>query len=299
MREGPENTLGLDVGGTKIRAARISADGRIHARVIERVTPDRDGFLAQVLRLINDLRDAGTTAIGIGIPGRIEAGTQRILSAGYLDIAGMDLRAQVEAQAGLPVTVANDATMALIAEAAIGHDEKSGLILMVTIGTGIGGAAVMDGRPWQGGGIAGQFGHIVVTPDGPECNCGRRGCVETQSSGTALGRLIVGEDLPADTQAGDLLARAANGEAVPAAILADWAEPMRRALETLVAVADPKLIVIGGGLGAEMAAALARLPKGNSWFGLPIAAAQLGDDAGVIGAGLAVMPAREDHAGVS
>lgn len=299
MREGSENTIGIDVGGTNIRAARISSDGRIHDRVTERVISDRDGFLTQVLRLINDLRDAGTTAVGIGIPGRIEAGTQRILSAGYLDIAGLDLRAQVEAEAGLPAMIANDATMALIAEAAIGHHDQSGLILMVTVGTGIGGAAVMDGRPWQGGGIAGQFGHIVVASDGPVCNCGRRGCVETQSSGTALGRLIVGEDLPADTRAGDLLARAANGEAVPTAILADWAEPMRRALETLVAVADPKLIVIGGGLGAEMAAALARLPKGNSWFGLPVATAQLGDDAGVIGAGLAVMPAAKGHAGVS
>ena len=147
----------------------------------------------------------------------------------------------------------------------------------------------------NGGGIAGQFGHITVAADGPMCKCGRRGCVETLSSGTALGRLVTGEDLPAGTLAAELLARAEAGDPVASAILADWAEPMRRALETLVAVADPKLIVIGGGLGAEMAAALARLPAGQGWFGLPIAAARLGDDAGVIGAGLAA-PAREDRA---
>ncbi|NHF72335.1 ROK family protein [Paracoccus xiamenensis] len=296
MREGPENTLGVDVGGTHIRVARIARDGTMHGCVIEAVRHDRAGFSAQLLRLIDDLRDPGSVAVGIGIPGRVEGATQRILSAGYLDIAGLDLPRLIADHAGLPARVENDATMALIAEAALSGHGVSGLILMVTIGTGIGGAALLDGRPWHGGGIAGQFGHIVVEADGPACKCGRRGCVETLSSGTALGRLIAGEDLPPDTRAAALLARAEAGDPVASAVLADWAEPLRRALETLVAVADPKLIVIGGGVGAEMVAALARLPAGGGWFGLPVTAARLGDNAGVIGAGLAAIPAPEHQA---
>lgn len=295
MREEPENRIGIDVGGTRIRAARIGAGGKMLSRLVEPVQPDRDGFCTQLLRLIDTLRNPQTLGVGIGIPGRVEGKTQRILSAGYLDIAGLDLPRLVAERAGLPVRVENDATMALIAEAALLGQDASGLILMVTIGTGIGGAAVLDGQPWHGGGIAGQFGHITVAADGPLCKCGRRGCVETLSSGTALGQLVTGEDLPAGTLAAELLARAEGGDPVASAILADWAEPLRRALETLVAVADPKLIVIGGGLGAEMAAALARLPAGQGWFGLPIAAARLGDDAGVIGAGLAA-PTPEDRA---
>ncbi len=288
MREGPENTLGVDVGGTRIRAARIGPDGRILARIIEPVRPGREGFSRQILRLIATLRDDATAAVGIGIPGRVDGQGQKILSAGYLDIAGLDLCALIRGT-GLPARIENDAAMALIAEAHAREDCGAGLVLMLTIGTGIGGAALLDGRPWHGGGVAGQFGHIVVAPDGPVCKCGRRGCVETFSSGSALGRLIAAAGWPAGTRAADLLDR---DDDTAAALLADWAAPMLRALETLVAVTDPKLIVIGGGLGAEMVAALARLPAVDRWFGLPVAPARLGDDAGVIGAGLAAAEAR-------
>lgn len=283
MREGPENTLGVDVGGTRIRAARIGQDVCILARVIEPVRTGREGFSRQILRLIAELRDDHTKAVGIGIPGRVDGQGQKILSAGYLDVAGLDLR-MLMAQAGLPAQIENDAAMALIAEAHARGDCAAGLVLMLTIGTGIGGAALLDGRPWHGGGVAGQFGHIVVAPDGPACKCGRMGCVETFSSGTALGKLIAGAGLPVGTKAADLLAQ---DDELAADLLRQWAEPLRRAVDTLVAVADPKLIVIGGGLGAEMVAALMRLPQRGAWFGAPLSAALLGDDAGVIGAGLA------------
>ncbi|MDD7972021.1 ROK family protein [Roseinatronobacter alkalisoli] len=288
MQNKAETAIGVDVGGTRIRVARISADCRMLDRVIEPVRQDRAGFVAQLLRLINDLRD-NACAVGIGIPGRVHGHSKNILSAGYLDIGDLDLAHEVSQGTGLPVRVENDATMALIAEGRSRPDCSAGLVFMVTIGTGIGGAALLDGAPWYGGGLAGQFGHIVVSADGEACKCGRRGCVETFSSGTALGRLIAEAGLPADLRAEALLARAEAGERHAQSLLADWAAPLQRALQSLVSVADPKLILVGGGLGREMTAALAGIPDESHWFRVPVDAARLGDTAGVIGAGLAAL----------
>lgn len=283
-----KTAIGLDVGGTRIRVARIDGGGRILERVIETVSQDRKGFLAQVLRLVESMK-AGASAIGVGIPGRVHGGTKDILSAGYLDIAGLDLAGELTRAIGLPTRIENDATMALIAEGQSRSDGQEGLVFMVTIGTGIGGAALLDGVPWYGGGLAGQFGHVVVAAMGPLCNCGRRGCVETFSSGTALGRLIADAGLAEGTRADALLRRAEAGDMLAQGILDDWASPFSRALQSLASIADPKLVLVGGGLGREMSVALARMPDVSPWFQVPVEAARLGDDAGVIGAGLAAL----------
>lgn len=280
MRAAAERCIGIDVGGTRIRAARISPDGVIDGRICESVTADRDGFAAQVLRLIATLRNDGVQAVGIGIPGRVAGRSGKILSAGFLDIADLDIAGRIRAQTGLLCRVENDAAMALIAEARA----MPGLVAMVTVGTGIGGALAVDGAPWHGGDVAGQFGHIVVSDTGPLCNCGRRGCVETFSSGTALGRLISDAGLPPSTTAEALLDRS---DPDARALLHEWAAPIQRALETLVSVVDPDRLIMGGGLGAQMVRALDRFEHRSPWFVRPLTPARHGDDAGVIGAGLA------------
>ncbi|MEM7711396.1 MAG: ROK family protein, partial [Pseudomonadota bacterium] len=214
-------------------------------RAVEAVMPDRDGFGAQLLRMIGTLRTEDIAGIGIGLPGRIDGARGEILSAGYLDIAGLDLPGLVLRETGLTTAIENDATMALLGEAR-GTDETC--TVMITIGTGIGGAILRHGRPWHGGGIAGQFGHLVVAADGPLCKCGRRGCVETFAAGPALGAAIADAGLPAETDANDLLTRAAAGEATAEAILRGWADPLGRAIDTIVAAFDPTRILIGGGL---------------------------------------------------
>lgn len=287
MTATPETAIGVDVGGTRIRAARIDADGRIEARLAETTDRGRDGFGAQLLRIVAALRADTTRAVGVGLPGRVDGAAQRILSAGYLDVAGLDVPGAIRGATGLPARIENDATMALVAEARL--RPPAALSMMVTVGTGIGGAAMQDGRPWYGGGFAGQFGHLVVAADGPPCACGRSGCVETFSSGTALGRLAAAAGRPAGETAETLLDRAAAGDGGAAALLAAWAAPMERALQSLVAVADPDVIVIGGGLGHAMTRALSRLPAASPWFPLPVEAARLGDDAGVMGAALAAL----------
>lgn len=286
MRPGAETAIGVDVGGSRIRVARVSRAGELLERVIEPVRQDRQGFADQLLRLLDGLRTDREAAVGIGIPGRVDGNSGEIRSAGYLDIAGLDVAALITHRTGLSSRVENDATMALFAEGQTRPEGAKGLIFMITVGTGIGGAVLEDGAPWYGSGFSGQFGHIVVAKDGPPCKCGRSGCVETLSSGTALGRLIAEAGLPEETRAGDLLARAGREDRLAANILDQWASPLLRAIESLVAVADPRLILIGGGLGAQMTRALERLPRRSEWFEMPVEAASLGDEAGVIGAGL-------------
>jgi len=285
MHGATDTAIGVDVGGTQIRVARIDATGGLCGRVAEPVLPDRNGFCAQLLRLIETVRHDACTGVGIGIPGRVDAANAAILSAGYLDVAGLDLPDLVERCIGLPARVENDATMALLAEARA-RATTPRVVAMLTIGTGIGGALLCDGVPWYGSGFSGQFGHLVVAGDGPLCNCGRHGCVETFSSGTALRRLVATAGLPPETRAEDLLARAATGDSVCARLLDAWARPFHRALGTLAAAVDPGLILVGGGLGTAMIGALTRVPPDSAWFRMPVEAAVLGNDAGVIGAGL-------------
>jgi glucokinase len=282
----PDTALGVDVGGTRIRVARIARSGALLERLVEPVTPERRAFLDQLVALLTRMRMASDRAVGIGLPGRVDAARGTIVSAGYLDIAGLDLADVVRREFGLPARVENDATMALVAEAAHRPEGAHGVIMMVTVGTGIGGAVSVDGKPWYGGGFAGQFGHLSVSDAGPPCNCGRRGCVETFSSGTALGRLMAEAGWAEATRADDLIAAARNDDVTARRVLAAWAGPMRRAIESLVAVADPRLVLVGGGLGGQMVEALAMQDRPSRWFAFPVVAAMLGDDAGVIGAGL-------------
>ena len=188
-------------------------------KISEPVRRDRDGFARQLLRLVAEMRERGTVGIGIGIPGRVDGARGAIWSAGYLDIAGLNLPVLCAEATGLAARVENDATMALIAEAGHRRNGEKGVIAMMTVGTGIGGAILKDGAPWHGGGFAGQLGHIVVAEDGPPCNCGRTGCVETLSSGTALGNIVAHTGLDRTLSAEDLFVRAAEGDEIAANIL--------------------------------------------------------------------------------
>lgn len=284
--------IGVDVGGTNLRAARVGAGGAVLARARSASARDPAAVLDRLIGLIAEVMHPTVAAIGVGIPGRVDFARRAVLSGGYVDLSQVALAQRLELRFGVPVVIDNDASMALVAEARAGAGRGARHLALLTIGTGIGGGVMEDGRIVRGRATAGQLGHIPVDPAGPPCLCGGTGCVEAMSSGTALGRLIREAGLPDGTTAHDLLGQADEGNAAAAGIMAAWAAPLRRAIDSLTATLDCERIILGGGLGREAAAAVARLPERSHWYRTKIIPAVFGDDAGIVGAALAAIAGR-------
>lgn len=282
------NAIGIDIGGTNIRAARVGVDGTIHDRRAVPTNRNPAACLDICLKLIAALRDEGTVSIGAGVPGQVDFDRQVALSGGYVDLSSLPFAESLGTTTGLPVTIDNDANMALVGEARVGAAQGFQDAVLFTIGTGIGGAILEKGRILRGRGTAGQLGHLTVVPNGRSCVCGRRGCVETESSGTAFGIHLAEAGLPPHLRAQDLFDLVDS----PAArtVLKRWSTPLRAAIDTMITAVAPEIVLIGGGAGAGAMAALEAIPAAQSWFSASVVAAALGDDAGVIGAALASLP---------
>ncbi|MCE6075885.1 ROK family protein [Agrobacterium vitis] len=280
-------SIGIDVGGTNMRAAQISPEGEIIRKTS--VTGSRDPSKAVTLikSLIHEMDGESATAIGIGIPGRVDGWTGEIISGGFLNLSGCDLQSEMSSTYGRPVTVANDCSMALIGEARVGAARGMNSSVMLTIGTGIGGAVMENGRIVNGRRCAGQLGHLVVNLHGQPCPCGQRGCIETESSGTALQRHLFEAGYAPETRFETLLTLAESGDETALRVMVAWAAPLKSAINTLSAAFDPDVVLLGGGMGKAALAALNFLPHSETWYEADIRAARLDDDAGVIGCGLA------------
>ena len=277
-------TIGVDVGGTNVRAARIGPDGLMSGLL--KVRTDSMPSVPDVVEaLVRRLLSDDVVAVGVGIPGRLDRDRSKVLSAGFVNVAGIPLGEVLSARIGRPVVLDNDAHMALVGELAVGAAKDVDDVVMFTVGTGIGGAVADARNVLRGRGNAGQLGHLTVDPNGPECNCGRRGCSEVYVSGTALSGYIVAAGLPPGTSVETLIDTHGQSPAA-AAVLTRWVTSWRHAIDTVVAVLDPDLVVLGGGLGVAAAAAIQGAAPASSWFECPVVAAALGDDAGVVGAGL-------------
>lgn len=282
----PKNAIGIDIGGTNIRAARVGEDGTILARRALATRRDAADCLADCLALIDSLRDAETVAVGIGVPGQVDFERQAVLSGGYVDLSGLPFAHAMHEATGLPITIDNDASMALIGETARGAAKGLSNAVLLTIGTGIGGAILDHGRILRGSATAGQLGHLVVNPNGRACVCGRKGCVETESSGTAFATHLAEAGLPQNLKAQELMA-AAEHDPRAEQVLRRWAQPLRAAIDSLITTLAPEAVLIGGGAGAAALAALERVPPAKSWFDAPVISAALQDDAGITGAAVA------------
>jgi glucokinase len=280
----PGVTIGVDVGGTNVRAARIGPGGAVTG--LRKVRTDSLPSVVDLVEsLVRGLLDDDVVGVGVGVPGRLDRDGRTVLSAGFVNLAGIALGEVLCARIGRPVVLDNDAHMALVAELAVGAASGANDVVMFTVGTGIGGAVAVARAVLRGRGNAGQLGHLTVDPAGPVCKCGRRGCSEVFLAGTALNGYIEDAGLPKGTTVESLLADSGDDPAA-AAVLARWVAPWRHAIDTTIATLDPDLVVLGGGLGVAAAAALARVVPESPWFECPVVAAMLGDDAGVIGAGL-------------
>lgn len=295
-------TIGIDLGGTKVYAVRW-ASGAIEAeeRVLVATQGDtRSAILAVTERLLT----AEVRAIGIGVAGLVDRTTGSFAWGPHLADVGLPLREQIEGALALPVAVDNDCNTALIAELTCGAAKAGGNVLMITLGTGIGGAIAIDGRIYRGTSFAGEWGHMQVDPAGLPCACGRSGCWETRASGPALARLAK-EAIASDPdsklaralsgqeiQAEDIVRAAEGGDPSALAIVAAVGRNLGLGLASLVAIFDPDLLIIGGGLGSvgELVLAPAREALAESLHGKgyreapPVRVAALGQAAGAVGA---------------
>ena len=256
--------IGIDLGGTKIEG--IALDGATEVARVRVETPRNDyhGTLAAIADVVSQLEsrtpnpESRQASIGIGIPGTVSSETGLVKNANSTWLIGRPLQADLEAKLGRPVRIANDANCFAISEAtdgaAAGVAAGGIAVFGVILGTGVGGGLVVDGRIIDGAnGIAGEWGHNPLPwplPDelpGPECYCGKRGCIETFLSGPAL-RADHERHTGVTLTPPEIAARAGAGDGYADATLARYEHRLARALAAVINLIDPGVIVVGGGL---------------------------------------------------
>ena len=280
--------LGVDVGGTKVAVAVVEGSQARHAVEHPTILDSGEALLAGIEAAVREVTaQAGEPdAIGVGVPSQVEWATGAVLASVNIPLAGLPLREELTRRFGVPVYVDNDASCAALAEAeAIGARE----LVMLTLGTGVGGGIVTGGRIFRGAhGLGGELGHVVVEADGPECPgaCPNRGCLEALCSGTALERA-------AGRKGREVVTAAREGDAEAQAHLDRLGRYLGIGISNMVNAFQPEYVAIGGGLSgaADLFLDTAIAEAGSRalpalWERATVQVAQGGNTAGVIGAGL-------------
>jgi glucokinase len=291
--------LAIDVGGTFIKCALVNLDGSVH--YADRLSTDaKAGGGAVVIRVLaaaTMLNRAATIeslrplAVGLAVPGIVDRAAGVVRSAANLGWSQVNIRRAMTEHMRLPVTLAQDVRAGAVAEARIGAGQGISSFLFVPIGTGIALAHVINGYAQAGAHCsAGEIGHLTVTPRGPRCGCGRRGCLEAIASASALARRYRTRT-KRDVTAADVVRLAREGDSVAGIVWTDAIAALATALTAAVAVADPARIVIGGGLAEAGEILLAPLTQAMEsrlpHYSRPdISRAWLGDMAGCLGSAL-------------
>ncbi|MFW6775678.1 ROK family protein [Nocardioides sp. CPCC 205120] len=305
--------IGVDVGGTKILAGVVAPDGRLEAVAVRR-TPGRESSVllleSTVAEAVEEVTDGRpVAAVGVAAAGFVDGAGERVMFAPHLPWRGEAVRQRLAERFGAPVRLDNDANAAAWAEQLHGAARGASLAVTITVGTGLGGAVVLDAgagpRLLRGrNGMAGEFGHQQVVPDGEPCECGGRGCWEQYCSGNALvafARARVGREPTllddwcggvAERLTGPMVTDAAEADDLVALqafrAVGDW---LGVGLANLVAALDPDVVVVGGGVSAAgdrllepARAALSRSLVGAPYRAVPpVRAAELGPEAAIVG----------------
>ncbi|THA23792.1 ROK family glucokinase [Streptomyces sp. RKND-216] len=306
-------TVGIDIGGTKVMAGVVDADGQILERV-RTETPDKskspkvvEDTIAELVLDLSDRHDVH--AVGIGAAGWVDADRSRVLFAPHLAWRDEPLKDALTSRLAVPVMVDNDANTAAWGEWRFGAGRGEDHLVMITLGTGIGGAILEDGRVKRGKyGVAGEFGHMQVVPSGHRCPCGNRGCWEQYSSGNALvreARELAAAESPVaygildevggrvEEITGPLITDLARrGDAMCVELLQEIGHWLGIGIANLAAALDPSCFVIGGGVSAAddlligpARDAFRRHLTGRGYRPeARLAKAQLGPEAGMVGA---------------
>jgi glucokinase len=288
-----QRVIGVDVGGTKILGGLVDRGGTIlRTHEVPTPTDSADDILATLVGLLVELGVSDVGAVGLGVPGRLDRVSGVILGATNLPLDGVDLRSQVEQRVGVPVGIENDANAAALAEWRHGAGRGAQNLVMLTLGTGVGGGVVIDGRLYRGWA---EIGHVVVVAGGAPCqgSCHGHGHLESLVSGEAASRVaeaLWGEG--ADAHA--LVLRARDGDADALAALDAIGALLGAGIGSLVNIFDPDVVVVGGGFGtaasdfllapACVAARAEAVPPADAR--LSVVLAELGNEAGLIGAAL-------------
>jgi glucokinase len=260
---GTQHYVGVELSAAAVRAALVGPDAQVYGRREE--APSPEGIARQVARLVASLRDAapsGVAGVGVGVPGLVNPENGRVvISSDLPELTRGDLRADVRDATGLPVTVENDANAGAMGEYTAGAGRGSRDMFYVTIGTGIGGALVLEGRLWRGvTGFAGEFGHITIDPEGVECACGNVGCLETVASApnivrrtherlfrdntSSLSRLALNKEFTA----ADIAREARNGDDFAALMIERTGRYIGTAVAAVINLLNLERVVLGGGV---------------------------------------------------
>lgn len=303
-----ELTIGLDLGGTRIKAGVVGAGGEVVLRRVVPVGAAKSSagvvsLLAEVVRSLREEAPGEVRAVGLAAAGVLDRRRGVIRESPNFPLwRDLDLGRRLEAEAGLPVALENDANAVILGEARAGAGRGARDLVGFTLGTGVGGAVVLGGELWRGArGMAGELGHVTVVPDGRACGCGNRGCLEQYAGAVGIRQTL--------RQRGGRLAEIAQDDDAPrsAALLAREGDPEARAVfedvgihlglvvAALVHALDVTRVVVAGGiahasdlfLDAAIASFRARAFRSMS-EGVEIVPGSLGEDAGVVGAALAV-----------
>lgn len=259
-------TVGVDVGGTNVRASVVDATGAV-LDTVRTPTPGEDAALEDAIALVTkELADRHpVAAVGLAVAGFVAADRHRVMFAPHLSWRQAPVVERMRRRLGLPVVLEHDANAAAVAEYRFGAARGAAYAVLIAIGTGIGGALLIDGEVYRGAyGVAPELGHLRLVPDGRHCPCGKRGCWERYCSGTALAATAV--ELMASAPwrttllhgyaAGDphqitgrtVAAAARDGDQLAIRAMADLARWLGEGLAVVADVYDPELMVIGGGV---------------------------------------------------
>ena len=303
-----QRVIGVDLGGTKILAGVVDRAGEVGRR---RETPTPTSSQSDLLRAlesaVDELLEEDILAIGFGIPSTIDQRSGKAVSSVNIPLADLDLRTWMRDRFHLPVGLDNDANAATFAEWAFGAGRGTRHMVMLTLGTGVGGGLILDGRPYRGAiGAGAELGHMVIDIDGPPCqgSCTGRGHLESLASGRAA-TLAAQELFGPAVDAHRLVRLAQEGDASAIELLATFGHRLGAGIGSLVNIFNPEVVVIGGGFSAAgdfllepARATLRREALEPARDLVRVVRAELGTAAGLVGAGLVACEAL-DAAGAS
>lgn len=285
--------VGIDIGGTKVLAGEVSADGQVLRTALRR-TPGRNAEPRQLDDAVTSALEevAGGRAlegVGLSVAGLVDRSGLRVRFSTHLPWQEDDTSVRLSQRWGLPVVMANDVSCAAVAELRFGAGRAHEDFLLITVGTGLGGALVQGGELMLGAnGMAGEFGHLRAVPEGRACECGLRGCLEEYASGNALVRLAG----PSYDDGQSVTAAASDGDPVALQALTSVGKWLGVGLAGLVGAFDPAVVLVGGGVAdaGELLLKPARRALAESVVGaghreLPeLLLAECGPAAGMVGA---------------